>query len=83
MTIATMSAAFWANTNLDSKENEGVRGRMIDELTSNVEEKFASTLAMIYGAKDPNAIDEIDMDDPFYSAIQVPDAVRAEMTGKE
>lgn len=83
MTIATMTAAFWANTNLDSKENEGVRGRMIDELTSNVEAKFAETLAMIYGAEDPNAIDEIDMNDPFYSAMQVPDSVRAEMMGKE
>jgi hypothetical protein len=83
MTIATMSAALYANTNLDAEENNGVRERMLNEIAANMEERFDSTLAVIYGAKDPNAIDEVDMDDPFYAAMVLPEEVMAEMRGED
>ncbi len=84
MTIATMSAALYANTNLDTEENRGIRQRMIEELTSNMENKWGSTLAMIYGAPDPNAIEEVDMNDPFYAAMRLPeDVMREHRAGQE
>jgi hypothetical protein len=82
MTIATMSAALYANTNLDTEENANKRGQMIEELTNNVEEKYADTLAVIYGAQSMSAMDEVDMDDPFYAAMKVPDSVVDELKGE-
>lgn len=69
MTIATMSAALYANTNLDSTENEGIRGKMISEFTESIESNYAETVSVIYGGKRE---DEVDMDDPFFSAMRVP-----------
>lgn len=79
MTVATMSAALYANTNLDTAENAEKRGQMIEEFTSNIEERYAETLAVIYGAPSTSAIEEVDMDDPFYAAMRVPDAVVDEL----
>lgn len=73
-----MTAALYANTNLDTEENRGIRQRMIEELTGSMEEKWESTLALIYGAPDPNAIEEVDMDDPFFAAMRLPEDVMRE-----
>lgn len=82
MTVSTMTASLYANTNLDAEENKGLRGRMIDEINESMEDKFESTIALIYGAKDPNSM-EVDMEDPFFSAMKLPTTVVEEMHGKQ
>lgn len=72
MSITAFQAGLWANTNLDADENRGMRDRMMSEYTENMEESFNIILAKIYGADSPDSIDEVDMDDPFFSAMKLP-----------
>lgn len=70
LSSSTMIAALYANTNLDSKENAETRKTMIEEVSRNAQENYESIIAQIYGADDPHAVDEVDLSDPWWAAMQ-------------
>jgi hypothetical protein len=59
-----IAAALYANTNWDGKENSPKRDNMIKSL----QEQLQSEIEIIYG-DGPESQDEIDWEDPFWSAV--------------
>ena len=68
-----MIASLYANPNYDSSEGQDARAKMIDAIEAN----FDDTCIKIYGSTKPE-IRKIAEDDPFFSAMQVPDEVKRE-----
>jgi hypothetical protein len=66
-----MTGALYANTNLDMKENQGVRERMIAEMNENLELRFDEVIQAIYGANEAGQINDLDKDDPFLKSMKL------------
>lgn len=65
-----MISGIWANTNYDAQKKGDQSPR--DQMLKEIEDKFNSVIDRIWGRK-PEMKDEIDMDDPFFAAMKVPD----------
>lgn len=70
LTVTMMTSALYANTNLDAKENQGMREKLANEIAESAKAAFEESITIIYGAK--SADDMPDMDDPFFAAMKLP-----------
>lgn len=74
LSVATLTAAQYANTNLDSKENKEVRSKILTEIQEAANKQLKQGLAKIYGLEVRDE-DEIDMQDPWWQATYASGAV--------
>jgi hypothetical protein len=60
------TAALWANTNLDTTENEGKR----QEIGQSIDLGYSTAIAKLYGEIEEEEETQIDEDDPFFQAME-------------
>lgn len=64
-------AGVWGNSNLDGDQNEGLREKMVVEMTEATEEQYEISVEKIYGYDRDAEIEAEMANDPFYAAIRV------------
>lgn len=72
ISVATMVAAIYANTNYDTEEGRNARQRLITEIVEAAEEQFQKNVRLVYGAQTVEEVEEVDWRDPLMAGMELP-----------